>query len=456
MRPTEFINENKVYKALSMAFRIADLHNQKVVKVPNGFIVVKHSDPRPQLIPNPYRADIEPKLRSELEKIKKQKQEFLKLKAKVDAGFLYGKEYEELVSEEKWKEIKLNLKELNKQLKFLPKKYNEIAAIERNILEEISQAIKENNWSLLEDSFGVEVLTCPLFHESLEKMNPKIKDRLKNFIEFKKQSPTSPFNKSDGTLSGISVSQYHGMGLRHTHLTHDLSLVYSIEGKDPIKIKLFGVFSHDQLGTGQPPRTNVQSRMATKFAGQPFDKLTEESQDTLGGSFTPDLIDSKMWLCQKLAKLLKGRSAGRIYALGSWYGNIGIFLQQAGINFDDLVLVETDTKLLDKSAELLQPLYDEGRLLLLHQDAKDVVYEKPATVINCSTNDMDTNWLTNVPKNVLIVMQGRNNVDDVPIRIPTLEKFDDLFPLRKVLFLGEIALTDPEIKYQRYMKIGFN
>ena len=60
----------------------------------------------------------------------------------------------------------------------------------------------------------------------------------------------------------------------------------------------------------------------------------EASPDTLSGSFTPDLVTSKTWLCRQLKKQLGEGSAGDIYILGSWYGNMGIFLQQATIDFD--------------------------------------------------------------------------------------------------------------------------
>jgi hypothetical protein len=312
MKPFEFISEVKTYSAFYFAKKAADKLGHKVVKSPAGYYTTAQlDDPRPAVMINPDREDIEPRLKAELEKLIKQKKEFLALQLKVSSGFLQGKEYEDQITREKWREIKDNIKGVRRQLKFLPHKY------------------------IAEQS------------------------------------------------------------------------------------------------------------------------IQEQSPDTLEGSFTVDLVDSKMWLCQKLAKLLKGKSAGRIYALGSWYGNIGIFLQQAGIKFDDLVLVETDEKLLNASEKLLQPLYDEGRIILLHQDAKDVVYEKPATVINCSTNDMDTNWLDAVPNNILVAMQGRNNVEDVPTRTSTLEEFDELFPLRKVVYLNKISLEDPEVKYQRYMKIGF-
>ena len=456
MKVTEFLLEGKIYNALSVAKRVADKLGHKVVKSEDGkFTTADHTDPRPKVVPNSYRTDIEPRLRDELKKLQQQKHDFLSLKAKVDSGFLYGKEYKDQVSKEKWKEITQNIKGVRKQLKFLPKPYNEIPALQHTALEKIALAVEENKWSLVESSFDVQFLSCKLYDDTTKNLDPTVKQKLESFKQFKKDYPLKPFGGTDRTL-GLSHTPYGGMKLMHAHLARDAVLVYSIEGKDPIRLKLYGVFKHDDMGIGQPPNKRKSASMADKLSHQGFATLAEESPNTLEGSFTIDLVDSKMWLCQKLAKLLKGKSAGRIYALGSWYGNIGIFLQQAGINFDDLVLVETDQNLLDKSEKLLQPLYDEGRLLLLHQDAKDVVYEEPATVINCSTNDMDTNWLTNIPKNVLIVMQGRNNLDDVPTRTPTLEKFDDLFPLRKVFFLGELPLKDPEVKYQRYMKIGSN
>jgi hypothetical protein len=83
------------------------------------------------------------------------------------------------------------------------------------------------------------------------------------------------------------------------------------------------------------------------------DKLDEASPNTLEGSFTPDLVESKTWLAEMLAKGLKGKNAGTIYVLGSWYGNMGIFLQQAGVQFDKLVLIEPDEEALMRSKDLL-------------------------------------------------------------------------------------------------------
>ncbi len=182
--------------------------------------------------------------------------------------------------------------------------------------------------------------------------------------------------------------------------------------------------------------------------------IEEASPNTLEGSFTPDLVESKTWLCDMLAKGLKGKNAGTIYVLGSWYGNIGIFLEQAGVQFDKLVLVEPDEEALMRSKELLQPLNDSGKLILIHQNAEDVVYEKPGVVINTSCNETGPVFLTKLPDNMLCLLQARNNNENTLFPTEQMEDFVDYFPLQTVYYTGEKQLEDPEVNYTRFMKIG--
>ena len=184
------------------------------------------------------------------------------------------------------------------------------------------------------------------------------------------------------------------------------------------------------------------------------EEVTEASPNTLEGSFTPDLVESKTWLAEMLAKGLKGKNAGTIYVLGSWYGNMGIFLQQAGVKFDKLVLIEPNEKWLMHSKELLDTLNDEGKLVLIHQKAEDAVYEKPGVVINTSCNETGPVFLTKLPDNMLCLLQARNNNENTLFPTEQMEDFIDYFPLEKVYYTGEKQLEDPEINYTRFMKIG--
>lgn len=182
--------------------------------------------------------------------------------------------------------------------------------------------------------------------------------------------------------------------------------------------------------------------------------VNEASPNTLEGSFTPDLVESKTWLCEKLAQGLKGKNAGTIYILGSWYGNMAIFLKQAGIKFDKLVLVEPNEDWLRQSKRLLDKINNDGKIVFLNQKAEDIVYDKPGVVINTSCNETGPVFLTKVPDNMLCLLQARDNVDKVAINTDSLSEFDELFNLSKVYYTGEKTLNDPETEYTRYMKIG--
>ena len=183
---------------------------------------------------------------------------------------------------------------------------------------------------------------------------------------------------------------------------------------------------------------------------------TEESPNTLAGSFTPDLVSSKTWLCNYLKKELGDRSAGDIYILGSWYGNMGIFLQQANIDFDRLIMVETRPRLLTTARRLLEPLYQEGRLKLVLGRAEQLAYpDKPITVINTSVNDMSRAWLQRVPQGTLTVIQGRDNLSNPRIETERAGVFYLKFPLEKTVYWGQRRLRDPETRYTRFMKIGY-
>jgi hypothetical protein len=65
--------------------------------------------------------------------------------------------------------------------------------------------------------------------------------------------------------------------------------------------------------------------------------INEDSPDTLMGSFTPDLITSKDWLCKELKKHIKNKPT--IYVLGSWYGNIVVSLEKYNIDYKKIYFV---------------------------------------------------------------------------------------------------------------------
>lgn len=87
--------------------------------------------------------------------------------------------------------------------------------------------------------------------------------KLRDFLQFKERSPyngrapdgaryggTDYMFRTDGKFSAMR-------GIAHAHLTGDISIVYRIDGDT---IRLYGVYTHDAIGTGQPPSTNRQEQ----------------------------------------------------------------------------------------------------------------------------------------------------------------------------------------------------
>lgn len=114
---------------------------------------------------------------------------------------------------------------------------------------------------------AVEVYGCKLYIQSLHQ-HPEVAAQLKKFILSKIESPASDFGSKDYKFKAGDLKGY-----KHAGLTYDISIVYTMEGRDPAVLKLYGVFTHDELGTGSTPNRKRQDSMATKFSNQQFVKV---------------------------------------------------------------------------------------------------------------------------------------------------------------------------------------
>ena len=183
-----------------------------------------------------------------------------------------------------------------------------------------------------------------------------------------------------------------------------------------------------------------------------FFDITESSPNTFKGSLTPDLVKSKLWLCETL-KNLGFSDFDTIYILGSWYGNTAIALNRSNIDFTKIINVDIDRVVLKQSKDLLSQLGIDSTYL--NKDANKLSYSQlnpNSLIINTSINDINgMDWFNNIPAGTLILLQSRNNVSN---GIKNLKEFDERFTLNETLFLGQKTLVDPETEYQRFMKIG--
>jgi hypothetical protein len=189
--------------------------------------------------------------------------------------------------------------------------------------------------------------------------------------------------------------------------------------------------------------------------------IIESAPETIKGSFVPSLQLSKLWMCGALKRLMREENIKQfntVYSLGSWYGNMALFMLIKQVPFHTMIDVDLNPKYLAASKRLMPKLYKQGRLISIAADANTIDYDVPAPslVINNSTNNMrNAGWLDRIPTGTWVAMQGRSN--ELRNRFNTasnLDEFDEEYPLSETLFLGGIPLHDPDDHYVRWMKIG--
>ena len=144
--------------------------------------------------------------------------------------------------------------------------------------------------------------------------------------------------------------------------------------------------------------------------------------------------------------------------LGSWYGNMALFMLIKQVPFRLMVDVDLNPKYLATSKKLMPKLYKQGRLISMAADANTIGYDvpPPSLVINNSTNNMrNAGWLSNIPTGTWVAMQGRSNEPQNRFNtVHSLSEFDSEYPLSETLLLAGIPLSDPDDQYVRWMKIG--
>ena len=183
-------------------------------------------------------------------------------------------------------------------------------------------------------------------------------------------------------------------------------------------------------------------------------ELAESSGYSLAGSFTRDLIASKVWLLQELEKIQRHYTT--MYILGSWYGNLAVYMKlQPTIDVDQIINVEINVEMLDTSQSILDRVGATNVKYML-ADANKLDYRQlgsAGVVVNTSLTEMhQKEWFEHIPKGTLVAMQARNQ--DPGVEYHNAQDIQRRYPLSQVLYHGSIQLKDPETEYTRYMTIG--
>lgn len=128
---------------------------------------------------------------------------------------------------------------------------------------------------------AVVFVICPLFKETMQEklaVNPGLREKFEDFKKTKEVNHMANFGSSDKMFNGEANFIKAVPKLRKAHLTHDLSIFYRLSGANPTVIELYGVFTHDEAGIGQPAHTGRQKQLGKKLVRQEFDALPQQQQ----------------------------------------------------------------------------------------------------------------------------------------------------------------------------------
>ena len=189
-------------------------------------------------------------------------------------------------------------------------------------------------------------------------------------------------------------------------------------------------------------------------------QITEASPLTVEGSFTRDLLISKLWLWEELSAVLQNldiNHVNAVYVLGSWTGGVGMVLAAKHFPTNTIINVDLDPDWIAVSRRIARDMGFAEFTQHMIQDVNQIDYRQatpPSVVINTSVNNMSSrDWFDHIPRGTIVVLQGRDAADDLQVW-PSLADFEQDWPLRRVWFRGELPLRDPETAYRRYMIIG--
>ncbi len=139
-------------------------------------------------------------------------------------------------------------------------------------ISELTSQLDENTTNLIPTFVGKE------YESTLEKyanIRHILTSKILKFIEHKSKVPYNgniPGSETGGY--GNSDQRFKPKGnfnrpeirnIAHVHLTPDISIVYRIHDG---RLDIFGLYSHDAIGTGQPPNMNRQEQAAKRWSNE--------------------------------------------------------------------------------------------------------------------------------------------------------------------------------------------
>lgn len=171
-------------------------------------------------------------------------------------------------------------------------------------------------------------------------------------------------------------------------------------------------------------------------------------------SFSHGQVKSKIWLAEKLEPYI----GEHVAVLGSWHNLTAFILKTRGCN-SNITGIDINPEVKDIANKICNYWVFEGSVSNITGNVLEMPLEYD-TIINCSSEHMQSGWFDNVRPGALVCIQSSNVIDpDYPWYIVTpsadIDSFKQKYNLSSTLFLDTLRIQYGDWGYDRYMLIGF-
>jgi predicted chitinase len=142
----------------------------------------------------------------------------------------------------------------------------------------------EGPWMLVENFGPVSGTLWAASLADKKQRFPDIEEKIKDFIRVKSTNPTQAYGAKDTSFNSRAPIGCAVPKLKHAHLTRDVSVFYTIEGRNPIQLRLYGVFDHRESGIGTPANINKEKSIARQLTTSFNEDVEEGWKSTLAGT----------------------------------------------------------------------------------------------------------------------------------------------------------------------------
>jgi len=181
-----------------------------------------------------------------------------------------------------------------------------------------------------------------------------------------------------------------------------------------------------------------------------------KDRDRVLESFWKGQVQSKIWLIEQLRLLPRDtNSAYKIAIYGGWNGVLANLFYNSGMGMRHITSIDIDPDCEEVASTINKKHEMRGTFRAVTADMCEYIVEDADLVVNTScehiTQEQYDQWLSNQPKDALIVLQS-NDFFSCEEHIRCAESLDDFEKTAniKTIYKGELET----LKYTRFMIIG--